>query len=267
MSGFNRFKGGKLPPKRHLKMPALGDFLDKATTWPAVPAQGWEFPVDPSAWGMLGNGPDSSNPPACPDGVGDCAPAGILHLIQAQSANTGNPLHATTDQALALYTAVTGFNPNDPDSDQGTVLTDLLSYVKTNGVEMTDATGKTVTVEVVGSASLDISSIAQMRYGTYVLGGSYLGINCPQQCEDDTANWNFASGLPIAGGHCIPRLGEGADGGQIISWGLKIPASNGFLLSYLDEGYCLITKAWLNAQNQSPTGLDLNSLLAAMKSL
>ena len=256
MSGFYRFKGGKLPPKRLMKMPALGDFLDKATVWPMVPAQGWEFPVDPSDWGMLGN-----------DQYGDCAEAGILHMIQAQSANTGNPLHATTDQALALYTAVTGFNPNDPDSDQGTVLTDLLSYVKTNGVEMTDATGKTVTVEVVGSASLDISSIAQMRYGTYVLGGSYLGINCPQQCEDDTNNWNFASGLPIAGGHCIPRLGEGADGGQIISWGLKIPASNGFLLSYLDEGYCLITKAWLNAQNQSPTGLDLNALLAAQKAI
>ena len=34
---FNRFKGGKLPPKRLMKMPALGDFLDKATTWPLFP--------------------------------------------------------------------------------------------------------------------------------------------------------------------------------------------------------------------------------------
>jgi hypothetical protein len=264
---FNRFKGGKLPPKRLMKMPALGDFLDKATVWPAVPAQGWEFPVDPLAWGMLGNGPDPANPPTFPDGVGNCAVCGIQHLIQAQSSNTGNPLHATTPMALALYSAVTGFNVNDPDSDQGTALTDLLTYVKKHGVEMLDANGKTVTVEVVGSASLDIGSIAQMRYGTYTLGGSYLGINCPERCEDDTTNWNFDSGLPIGGGHCIPRVGQGGDGGQIVSWGMRIPVSNGFLLGYLDEGYGLITKAWLNAQNQSPTGLDLNGLVAAMKAL
>jgi hypothetical protein len=237
-------------------MPSLGDFLDKAALWPPVPAQGWENAVAPAAWGMLGN-----------DQYGCCAEAGILHLIQGQSANTGNPLSATTAQALALYSAVTGFNPSDPATDQGTVLTDLLSWIQKNGVEMTDATGKTVTVEVVGSAALDISSPAQIRYAAYTFGGNYLGINCPQQCVDDTANWNFAAGLPPAGGHCIPQEGEGAAGGKIVSWGMVIPASAGFLLSYLEEGYCVITKSWLNSQGKSPTGLDLNGLVAAMKTL
>ena len=251
---FTKFKGGKLPPVRKMKMPALGDFLSAATTWPVVAAAGWENAVPPAAWDMLGN-----------DTVGNCAEAGILHLIQGQSANTGTPLSATTAQALALYSAVTGYNPSDPNTDQGTVLSDLLNYIQTNGIEMTDATGKTVTVEVVGSASLDISSVAQMRYAAFTFGGSYLGINCPQQCESDTGNWNFAAGLPIAGGHCIPQESEGAAGGKIVSWGMVIPASNQFLLSYLDEGYVVITKAWLNAQGKSPSGLDLDGLVAAMK--
>ena len=253
---FKRFKGGKLPPQRKLSIPALGDFLDKATTWPAVPAAGWENAVPPTAWGMLGN-----------DQVGDCAEAGILHLIQGQAANTGTVLTPTTDQALALYTAVTGYNPSDPSTDQGTVLTDLLTYIQTSGVEMTDSTGKTVTVEVVGSASLDISSTAQMRYAGYTFGGNYLGINCPQQCEDDTTNWNFGPGLPIAGGHCIPQEGEGIAGGKIVSWSEVIPVSNLFLMSYLDEGYVVLTKSWVNAQGKSPSGLDLDGLLAAMKTL
>jgi hypothetical protein len=206
------------------------------------------------------------------DQWGDCAEAGILHLIQAQSVNTGNPLSATTDQALALYSAVTGFDPNAGPSgnnptDNGTALTDLLTYVKANGVEMTDSTGKTVTVEIVGSASLDISSVGQMRYAAYTFGGNYLGINCPEQCVDDTDNWNFAPGLPIAGGHCISEEGEGAAGGKIVSWGMVIPASLGFLLSYLEEGYVICSKAWVNAQDKSPTGLDLNGLLAAMAAL
>jgi hypothetical protein len=254
-------KFGRKPARKLLSMPSLGDFLDKATTWPAVPAQGWEFAVDPISWGMLGN-----------DQWGDCGEAGILHLIQGQSANTGNPLSATTDQALALYSAVTGFDPNAGPSgnnptDQGTALTDLLTYVQKNGLEMTDATGKTVTVEVVGSAALDISSVAQRRYAAYTFGGNYLGINCPQQCEDDTSNWNFAAGLPVAGGHCIPQEGEGSQGGKIVSWGMVIPVSSGFLMGYLEEAYCVITKSWLNAQGKSPTGLDLNGLVAAMKGL
>jgi hypothetical protein len=253
---FTRFKGGKLAPQRRMSMPALGDFLAAASAWPSVPAAGWEAKVPIGAWGMLGN-----------DQYGDCAEAGILHLIQAQAANTGNPVTSTTAQALALYSAVTGFDPNDPDTDQGTVLADLLTYIQANGVEMTDSTGKTVTIEVVGSASLDISSVAQMRYAGYTFGGNYLGINCPQQCESDLTNWNFGPGLTIAGGHCISQPGEGAGGGQIISWGQQIPASTEFLLSYLDEAYCVITKAWLNAQEKTPTGLDLNGLLAAMKAL
>lgn len=253
---FTRFKGGKLPPKRHDKLIALSDFMTAAETWPAVPAMGWEATVDPSSWGMLGN-----------DQYGDCAEAGILHLVQAQSANAGNLLSATTDQALALYSAVTGFNPNDPNSDQGTVLTDLLAWIQKNGLEMTDMTGKTVTVEVVGSAAFDITSIAQMRYATYLFGGSYLGINCPEQCEEDLSNWNFAAGLPIAGGHCIPRVGEGAAGGQIVSWADVIPFSNGFWTAYGDEGYVVVTKAWLNAQALAPSGLDLNGLVSAMKNL
>lgn len=253
---FTRFRGGKLPPQRRLGVPALGDFLDRATTWPAVPPQGWEAAINPSDWGMLGN-----------DTVGDCACAGIMHLVQAQSANAGAPLHSTTAQTLALYSAVTGYNPNDPSTDQGTVLADLLAYVKANGLEMLDATGKTVTVDIEGFASLDISSTAQLRYASYTFGGSYLGIACPQKCESDTANWNFGPGLPLAGGHCITRVGEGSAGGHIVSWGMVIPYSNSFWTAYGDEAWAVITKAWVNAQDKSPSGLDLNGLLSAIKEL
>lgn len=253
---FTRFKGGKLPPRRSLRIPALGDFLDNAATWPSVPARGWEFAVDPSAWGMLGN-----------DQYGDCGPAGAMHLAQAQSSNAGNPLHATTEQTLALYSALTGFNPTDPSTDQGTVLVDLLNYWRDTGIEMTDAAGKAVLNKIVGYASLDISSVAQRRYAAFVFGGAYLGINCPQSAEQDTSNWTYQAGSPIAGGHCVVQVGEGAVGGKTISWGLVIPTTNGFYAAYLDEGYITVTESWLNAQGKSPSGLDLDGLVSAMKTL
>ncbi len=245
---FNRFKGGKLPPKRRMGIPALGDFLDKATTWPTVPPKGWEFAVPASSLNILGN-----------NSYGDCAEAGALHLIQAQQYNVGETLIPTEQDALNLYSAVTGFNPSDPSTDQGTVLTDLLTYWKTTGITI----GRTVH-KIAGYASLDITSVAQMRYAAFLFGGTYLGINCPQECEDDTSNWNFAPGLPIAGGHCIIQAGEGSAGGKMGSWGMWIPATWRFILGYADEGYVVWGQDFLDLHTgKSPTGLDLAGMAAA----
>jgi hypothetical protein len=244
---FTKFKGGKLPPVR--KGPALGDFLDKATMWPAVPAQGWEYAVPASALDILGN-----------DQYGDCAEAAALHLIQAQSYNVGRPVNPTLQDALNLYSAVTGFNPNDPATDQGTVLTDLLAYWQNTGITI----GSTLH-QIEGFAQLDITSMAQLRWAAYTFGGDLLGLNLPGACEQNLANWNYGPGQPTAGGHCVPQLGEGADGGKVDSWKIIIPVSVPFLASYLDEACIVVTKDWLNAQNESPSGLDLNGLLAAMK--
>lgn len=254
--GFARFKGGKLSPKRRAGIPALGDFLDRAATWPPVPAQGWEFAVPASSLNILGN-----------DQWGDCAEAGALHLIQAQSYNVGRAVIPTTQDALSLYSAVTGFDPNagpagNNPTDNGTALTDLLTYWQNTGVSVGGTAHK-----IVGYASLDISSWAQMRWAAYTFGGLYLGINCPEECEENTSNWNFGPGLPIAGGHCIILAGQGSAGGKVGSWGMWIPSSVGFLASYCDEGYITVTEDWLNAQGESPTGLDLNGLVAAMQQL
>jgi hypothetical protein len=249
-------KLGKRAPKRLMKTPALGDYLPKATSWPAVPAQGWESAVPPAALNILGN-----------DLWGDCAEAAALGLIQAMSYNVGRPLIPTTQDALNLYSAVAGFDitmgpsGNNP-TDNGTVLTDLLTYWQKTGISVGTAVHK-----IVGFATLDITSLAQMRYATYLFGGSYLGINCPQSAEDNTSNWTYNASSPIIGGHCVARVGEGSAGGKTRSWGMFIPTANDFYLNYLDEGYIVITQDWLDANGKTPTGLDLTGLLAAMSAL
>lgn len=250
------FKLGKLAPKRLMSTPAFGDFLPKATEWPAVKPRGWEYAVPPAKLEMLGN-----------DTYGDCGPAGAMHLIQVQTANTGNPLHGTLQQTLDLYSAVTGFNPKDPSTDQGTVLIDLLAFWKNTGITVTDSTGKSVVHKILGWASLDLSSVPQMRYANDVFGGTYLGINLPQSAETDTTNWTYKPKSRIIGGHCIDGTGQGSAGGHIISWGMNIPFQWEFLLNYLDEGYCVVSESWLGQQGKSPSGMDLDGLLSAMKSL
>jgi hypothetical protein len=234
------YKLGKKAPRRSMATPAFGDFLDKATTWPTVAPQGWEYFA--GDFEMLGN-----------DQYGDCAEAGAMHLIQAQTSATGNPLKGTLQQTLDLYTAVTGFNPSNPATDQGTDLLTLLQYWKSTGITVTDAQGKPFVHKILGWASLDLTSIAQIRYANYIFGGTYLGINCPQS--------------PSIGGHCIPGMGQGAAGGHVVSWGMCIPFTWSFMLNYLEEGYVVLSEQWLNSAGKSPSGLDLNGLTAAMSAL
>jgi hypothetical protein len=250
------FKLGKKAPRRLLSTPALGDFLDKAATWPSVAAQGWEYAIPSGGLDMLGN-----------DQYGDCAEAGAMHLIQAQTANTGQPLTGTLQQTLDLYSAVTGFNPADPSTDQGTDLLSLLQYWKTTGIMVTDANGNPVVHKILGWASLDLTSIAQIRYASYIFGGTYLGIRCPQSALADTSNWTYVPNSPIDGGHCITGVGQGAAGGHVVSWGKSIPFDWGFMAQYFDEGFIVVSEDWVGAQGKSPSGLDLAGLTAAMAAL
>lgn len=253
-------KLGKLPPKRPLKLPALGDFLDKATSWPAVPAQGWEYAVPPSQLSALGN-----------DTIGLCVIAAMMHYAQAETANVGAPLNPTTDLAIKTYSAITKYDPALTDqytgenpTDNGTTWTEALAYWQKTGIPMLDAKGNEVIHKITGFAALDLTSIAQQRYGCYTFGGLEVGINCPQGWVRQQKNWNDPGG-PSAGGHGIPFLGQGSAGWKTNSWGVVIPGTWEASRIVVDEMYCVITPSWLNAQGQSPSHLDLNGLVTAMK--
>lgn len=254
------FKLGLKPPKRLLKMPALGDFLAPAKDWPIVAAAGWEYAVAPGTLEMLGN-----------DLIGDCAPVSLAHWIQSSTANTKNPLHCTKDQVVSVYSAVTGYDPNAtllPDgsnpTDNGTVLADLITWVKANGFPCKDAAGNDQKFELLGAASLDLTSIAQIRYATYTFGGVIFGIDCRQNLMDNLANWTWDPNSPIVGGHAINGEGEGNAGGHIQSWGKNIPYTWEMMLHSLREGYAPIGRQWVDAATgKTPSGLDLAGLLAA----
>jgi hypothetical protein len=249
-------KLGKQAPRRLLSTPAFGDFIDKATTWPAVNPRGWEYAVPPDKLDILAN-----------DTLGDCVIAAMMHYAQAETANTSNPLTPTAQLTIETYSAITGYDPNDPSTDQGTNYADALAYWKQHGIPMLDATGKEVIHKILGWASLDLGSIAQQRYACDLFGGTLMGIQCPQSAEDDTSNWTYDPNSPIIGGHGINRAGQGGAGWHIGSWGLWIQGTWEFSLKLADEDYCVVTPFWIGQQGKSPSGLDLNGLVAAMKLL
>ena len=241
---------GKKPPKFHPKTLLLRDYLPTALPPPET-KRAWEYSVSDRTWAasMLGN-----------DQVGDCVIAAILHYIMAAQANVGNPVTFTTQQALDLYSAITGYNPADPSTDQGSSWTDALNYWQTTG-----CCGH----KILGWAALDISSLDAIKQGIAIFGGVLIGTVLTQSMKDQFdkgQSWNAPFTGALLGGHGIAWLGFGRHGQTCITWGSRQqmdPAA----LSQVDEAYVVATQDWLDAQARSPSGLNLDALTADLKTI
>lgn len=242
-------KFGKLAPKRSLKTPALSNFMS-AKLVPAPPAKAfWEYKV--RVWNMLGN-----------DTIGDCTCAAAAHLIMNWTDHGAGEFDPTLDQTIEAYSAVSGYDPLTGANDNGAAELDVLNYWTKTGV---------AGHKIQGFATLDVQNIAQIKAATYLFGGTYMGFQVPQSAMDQNQagqTWDVtADDSPIVGGHAVPILGYGADGGACITWGQIQHFTWAFWQKYVDEAYACVSTDWLNQFGKSPVGLDLVGLLTALKSL
>src|SRR5580658_4087447 len=110
---------GKLAPKFHPNTLRLSKYALAGALPPPPSKRAWEYVIPASGWGMLGN-----------DQVGDCVIAAMMHFIMAATSNSGQPAQFTTELAIQLYSAITGYDPSQTDAtgfnptDQGTAWTD-----------------------------------------------------------------------------------------------------------------------------------------------
>lgn len=67
------------------------------------------------------------------DQIGDCSSAGIANTMISFSALSNTTPIITTNDAVNFYSLSTGYNPADPSTDQGGVLSEVLAYAVVNG--------------------------------------------------------------------------------------------------------------------------------------
>src|SRR5215472_1909267 len=97
-------KTGKLPAQPARPRLELAAGLDSAVITPPSSVEYSDIPDI----GMLGN-----------DELGDCVPAGMGHVVEQDTRYaTGTEQIVTTDQTVQLYSAVAGYVPGDPSTDQ-----------------------------------------------------------------------------------------------------------------------------------------------------
>lgn len=201
------------------------------------------------------------------DKYGDCVWAMIGHAIQVLtflSWGVGSEQSVTLDALLKGYADVTGFNPNDPSTDQGTNIQDALNYWRTVGIKRTDGTMD----QILGFAQIDHTDKNLVKHAVSIFDCVLLGVSLPQSAEDEFDKhepWTVVKGSPNLGGHAI------LDGGYNIvnsrgdlehtaaTWGDDTLIEQDFYDANVDEAWIVITKD-LMARNggAGPAGFDMN---------
>jgi hypothetical protein len=237
------FRPGVLPNDPAKPRLRLGPHLTQATAPPA--AVNWNKPV--RSWPMLAN-----------DSVGDCVFAAIGHTIQTWTANASTEVILSDRDVLAAYSAVTGYNPADPSTDQGTVMQDAFSYWRKTGI---------AGHKILAFAQVDHTSLVELETAVALFGEVLLAIDFPDTAMDqfnEGKPWDVVYGAKSEGGHaiCSARYDSGNKSAPwtVITWGREQPVTTRFLSKYLREAWVAIAPEWIAANGTSPSGLDLAGL-------
>lgn len=241
-----KFKLGRRPKRIDPRTFSLKRYF---TALPPVPASvDWGGKV--ISWEMLGN-----------DSLGDCGEASALHLEMDWTSNASTEFLPTTQDAIAAYSAITGYNPADPSSDQGTVLLDLLNYWRTTGI---------AGHKIYAYATIDPANIQELMAAVSFFGGAYLGVNLPQSALDATEagqQWTNATDTNIAGGHAIPIVAYDQNSLTCITWGQPQTMTWTWLKAYLDEAYAIFSPDWVGLNGAAPSGFNLYQLSGDLAAL
>jgi hypothetical protein len=204
------------------------------------------------SWGMMGN-----------DRFGDCTCAGAVHQMQTWLAADEHVQEVfTEDDALSAYHDVTGFNPNDPNSDQGAYLLDVLNYWRKHGIA-----GR----QIIAYAQLNPQDVNMVKTCINVFGGVYMGVNLPESAQSQKTwklplcRWCHGSQPGSWGGHCVNFVGYDSKYVELVTWGAVIKATWGFVKRYFDEGYAVVSQDWLGSDMKAPGGFDLDTLLVDLE--
>lgn len=200
-----------------------------------------------TAWGMLGN-----------DKVGDCAIAGPAHETMLLNAEAGKQVLFDEASVLGAYSAITGYNPADPSTDQGSNVRDVLKYRSTLGLP--DASGARHTIGAY--VALTLGDWNQLLEALYIFECVGVGIRFPASAMDQ-----FNAGKPwdipisaIEGGHYIPVVARRTPTSvTVVTWGKEQEMTEAFYAGTCDEAWAFVSSEDLTS-GRTLEGFDLAGL-------
>lgn len=243
------------PDARDWQWDEFRKILKAAGTLPKIPADHWGHGNTYKDWLMLANGPDPTAPGASAEGCGCCVWSSAAHqtmeaLTDASygSANTaavGKLFDGAT--TVADYAAVTGYDPQTGEGDNGTEIRDSLLYRQKTGI-----------VDTVGNrhkigpfVAIEPGHLEHLLEALYFFEGLPMGFRVQQaqmdafnRAESDgtTPTWDYVAGSPEIGGHDIPLVGHPDKTNYAgLSWAKRLIVTPALVAHQTDEIWGFVT--------------------------
>ena len=242
-------KLGRKPSRIDRRTLRFARYVNMRALPASPPARDWAHPLTAPAFGMFAN-----------DRLGDCTCAAIGHYLQAMAANTGRPLTLAGGDVIRMYSAVTGYDPARPETDEGAEMLDVLKYMRATGL---------CGYRFGAYVAVDPLSRTYVEAAVNCTGGLYVGLDLPAAWRDATT-WDVA---PIAsrstayvanswGPHAVEVVGYDRIGLTLVTWGVLKIMSWEALRKYCSEAWAAIDSLWIDDTSLlSPSGFDLATLM------
>lgn len=240
------YRLGKQAARQDPRTLRLANYLPSTAIAPPPAKEDWEKKV--KNWPMMLN-----------DSIGDCTCACAGHMIEEWTTYVGKTDTPDNDAILAAYEAITGYDPNDPSTDQGAVVLDVLNYWRRTGIG-----GH----QILAYAALEPKNHDQVRDSVVLFGNCYLGVSLPISAQNQRV-WSVPPGGPTGqgapgswGGHAIPVVAYNQRGLTVVTWGALKRMTWGFFDTYCDEAYAVLSQDWIDQNGLAPNSFDLDALKA-----
>jgi len=241
-------KLGKKPARHDPRTLQLAKYIP-ATAVPPPPSSE-DFSRAVRNWGMMGN-----------NTIGDCTCACAGHMIEEWTTYANQKTTVPSDDSIVkAYEAVSGYNPSDPGSDRGAVILDVLNYWKKTGIS-----GH----KIMAFAGLEPNNHLEIQESVMLFGNCFIGVQLPLSAQNQEV-WAVPPGGATGqgargswGGHAIPIVQYDPFGLTVVTWGELKRMSWGFLETYCDEGYAVLSEDFINKHTKlTPAQFDLKTLQA-----
>jgi hypothetical protein len=195
------------------------------------------------------------------DRYGDCTYASQGHRIVTQEKSARQrEIQLTDEDILTAYSAITGFDPADPSTDNGAYELDVLNYMRRVGMgRERDGTPHTIGAFV----KVDHLDHAEVMRAHYVFGGLKVCAALPISAQDQEV-WDVTTGADAEfgswGGHSMYSSGYSPRGVGVWTWGEYKRMTWAWFDRYVDECYALISEDYLRAGGTTPQGFDRAAL-------
>lgn len=198
------------------------------------------------------------------DSIGDCTCAAAGHMIQAWTAEDGSQVIIPDESIINMYEAVSGYRPDNPTSDNGAIVLDVLNNWRKAGLD-----GH----RLGAYAALRLKNRAEVKQAIYYFGGAYTGLLLPLSAQSQKL-WSLTpqglegTGAPASwGGHAVPLVAYDEIGPICITWGSYMQMTWEFYDAYCEEAYACFSTDIVGADDKSPEGFNAAQLQSDLQKI